>query len=134
MCLFCSTLKVKPQSEIESQVISSTETPKKSSSKSSIKSKSSKTSLKSTSGSTVSVKNETTTEVLDRYYHSSRLLNNNIVSLYDSLNANPRREPKTLQIAYLPSNPSPAKLHLNLSLEHKTLSRMKLVLLLRYAM
>ena len=41
----------------------STETPK-SSSRSSIKSKSSKTSLKSTSGSTVSVKNETTTEVL----------------------------------------------------------------------
>ena len=56
------------QREIESQVATkdaSTGTPK-SSSKSSVKSKSSKTSLKSVSGSRVSVKNETTPEVLNK--------------------------------------------------------------------
>ena len=53
------------QGEREPQVTdASTETPKKSSSKTSIKSKSSQASLKSVSGSTVSVKNEITTEVL----------------------------------------------------------------------
>ena len=45
-------------------VVASIQTPKKSSSKSSLKSKSSKASLRSASGSTVSVKNETTTEVM----------------------------------------------------------------------
>ena len=47
-------------------VVASIQTPKKSSSKSSLKSKSSKALLKSISGSAVSVKNEMTTEVMQQ--------------------------------------------------------------------
>ena len=55
--IFCMKDKSQPDG-----VTASTQTPKKSPSKSSLKSKSSKASLKSISGSTVSVKNETATE------------------------------------------------------------------------
>ena len=53
-------------------VAGSIQAPKKSSSKSSLKSKSSKTSIKSVSGSTVSVKNEAATEVMQCYYIASK--------------------------------------------------------------
>ena len=116
----------------EDKVTDDVNQPQKSSSKSSIKSKSSKTSLKSATSSTVSVKNETTTEVLDHAILPGHLSNSFL--FYDSLSSmklNPRRKPKMLQLAHQrgvpvdpPSNPSPVRHHSSLPPAQQSLLRM----------